>query len=155
MFAAWKTGALKNDSIRRWLDDLGAGSGQRPSDEEKLARLLIRRLQKEMPEDVERLLEHYAGRPVRSFRRQMLSQKEIEQLRSNRVALGRTVLPTDLSQSSMKVSLRKNSKDLPEARFSIREAERKGLRHFVSPRLIFEKGDRNGAQQRLRVDVFQ
>ncbi len=88
VFAAWKTGALKNDSVGRWLDDLGVGGGQRPSDEEKLARLLIRRLQKDMPEDIEGQLEHYAGKPVRRFPRQMLSKEEIEQLRSNGVALG-------------------------------------------------------------------
>ena len=88
VFAAWKTGALKIDSIRCWLDDLGAGGGQRPSDEEKLARLLIRRLQKDAPEDIDGQLERYADKPVGRFPRQMLSKEEIEQLRSNGVALG-------------------------------------------------------------------
>ena len=155
VFAAWKTGVLKTDSVEWWLDDLGAGSDRRPLDEEKQARLLIRRLQQDMPEDIDGQLEHYAGKRLEAPPGKCYPKRRSSNFGATGWPWGRTDLPTDLSRCSMKNSLRMNSQTCKKPGLRFARWRREALRHFVSPRLVFEKGDRTGAQRRFRVDVFQ
>ncbi|MFH1761036.1 MAG: polysaccharide deacetylase family protein [bacterium] len=87
VFAAWKKGLLKDDSIDNWLESFKKVPDKRESSRERRLRNLIRCLSDFEPEYIIAQLERYAN----SFEwrdRAMLSKQELMELCRNRITIG-------------------------------------------------------------------